>query len=175
MSVLSDTDLTRAIERGTLVVRPLGAKAVQPNSVDLRLAPDVLIATPDGFRPHHLSDDGPLRMERGLFVLGATLEWVEIANGLVGHLWGKSSRAREGLQIHAAGLVDSGWKGQLTLEITMLAPLPRVWLMAGMQIAQLEVVQCSSDCVQLYGSEGVGRYQNSRGPVESRGVVRGAS
>lgn len=175
MTVLSDRDLSRAIARGTLAVRPLGAKAIQPNSIDLRLDPRVLIATPDGFRPHYLTEDGPLRMERSMFVLGATLEWIEIANGLVGHLWGKSSRAREGLQIHAAGLVDSGWQGQLTLEITMLAPLPGIWLMAGMQIAQLSISQSSSDCVAPYGSAGVGRYQGSQGPVESRGRIGRAS
>lgn len=166
--ILSDRDLLRAIERGTLTVRPLGAKAVQPNSIDLRLAPELLIATPDGFKPHHLTDDGPIRLHQGTFVLGATLEWVEIANGHVGFLWGKSSLARLGIQVHAAGLADSGWQGTLTLEIVMLAPLPDVKLTVGMDIAQLVVARSSSDCVLPYGSDGVGRYQRSRGPVPSK-------
>lgn len=171
MTALSDRDLTWALAEGGLVVRPLGMHAMQPNSIDLRLDPNIKIATPDGFRDHHLSDAGPIRMHQGVFVLGATLEWVEIPNGYVGFLDGKSSRAREGIQVHSAGLVDSGWKGQLTLEITMLAPLPKVWLMAGMGITQLRIETTNTLSLRPYGSEGVGRYQGATGPVESRGVV----
>ena len=170
MAVLSDAALTDAIRDGSLVVKPLGERATQPNSIDVRLGAELLVATPDGFRPHHLIDQGPLRLGLHTFVLGSTLEWVEIGNGLTAHVWGKSSRAREGIQVHAAGLVDTGWRGRLTLEIVMLAPLPNVFLMHGMGIAQLQVHEATW-CRKPYGSEGVGRYQDSHGPIESRGVV----
>lgn len=170
MSVLSDLSLRDAITAMRLAVRPLSSDAIQPSSVDLRLGPDILIATPDGFRAHHLIDDGPYRLQQHAFVLGATLEWIEIAADLAGVLAGKSSRAREGIQIESAGLVDGGWRGKLTLEIVMLSPLP-AWLMVGMQIAQLYIHTMTSEAKRPYGSDGVGRYQHSTGPVESRAVV----
>jgi dCTP deaminase len=172
MSVLSDLHLCAAIREGRLVVAPLGSNAIQPNSVDLRLGPVVLIATPDGYRRHHLADDGPLRLGIGMFVLGSTLERVELDDTLCAFVNGKSSRAREGIQIHAAGLVDAGWRGELTLEIQMMAPLPGVWLMHGMQIAQLHVEPLTARCERPYGSDGLGsRYQDSAGPIESRATI----
>ena len=172
MTVLADCDLRTALEMRHLVVTPLGMGAIQPNSIDLRLGAVVKIATPDGFRDHHLSDDGPLRLGLGMFLLGATMEHVELDDTLCGFVHGKSSRAREGIQIHAAGLVDAGWRGELTLEIQMMAPLPAVWLMHGMSIAQLHVEPLSSRCARPYGSDGLGsRYQGSVGPVASRATV----
>lgn len=168
MSVLSDVSIRAAIATGHLRIDPLGEGAIQPNSLDLRLAPSLKIATPDGFKIHHLIDDGRLRLHQGMFILGATLEWIEIPNDHVGFLWGKSSLARKGIQVHAAGLADSGWKGDLTLEIVMLSPLPNVYLEAGMWIAQIVIEQCSSEADNPYGSNGVGRYQRSHGAVESR-------
>lgn len=177
MTVLSDYDLHRRLAPGAeqrLIVEPLGTGAVQPSSIDLRLGPDLLIATPDGYRPHSLTNDGPLRLFQHAFILGATLEWIEVPDDLVGVLVGKSSRAREGLQVEAAGFVDPGWRGNLTLEIVMLSPFP-TFLMAGEMIAQLHVQLLLSRCDRPYGSDGVGRYQNSTGPVESRAVIGRAS
>lgn len=177
--ILSDHDILDRLNLGgarqdELVITPLGDGAIQPSSVDLRLGPKLLIATPDGFREHHLSDDGPYRLHQHTFLLAATLEWVEIPADLVGVLVGKSSRAREGIQVEAAGYVDPGWKGNLTLEIVMLSPQP-TWLLLGQRIAQIRFETLSSPCLAPYGSEGVGRYQNSHGPVQSRAVVGRAS
>lgn len=168
--ILSDSAIHTELAAGGLVIEPLGPDCVQPASVDLRLAPELKIATPDGFRSHHLIDDGPYRLHGGVFLLASTLEWIEIQPHLIGVLVGKSSRAREGIQVEAAGYVDPGWKGQLTLEIKMLSPMP-TWLMAGERIAQLRVETVLGQVQRPYGSQGVGRYQESRGPVESRAVV----
>lgn len=172
--ILPDHELRSALNTGQIKVEPLAADAIQPSSIDLRLGPDLLIATPDGFRSHDLTTS-PFHLTQGAFVLGATLEWVAVPDDLVGVLVGKSSRAREGIQIESAGYCDPGWRGNLTLEITMLAPLPDVWLMAGMLIAQIRFEVLASRCVNPYGSKGVGRYQDSHGPVESRAVVGRAS
>ena len=154
-----------------LIVTPLAPGAIQPSSIDLRLGPKLLIATADGFDPYDLSD-GPLRIYQRHFILGATLEHVEIPPDLVGVLVGKSSRAREGIQVEAAGYVDPGWRGNLTLEIVHLSPQP-VFLMPGMLIAQLRIEQLAAPCRVPYGQ--VGRYQDSIGPVPSRAVVGRAS
>lgn len=170
MSVLSDLGLRAALEARHLIVTPLGAGAIQPNSVDVRLGPLVKLATPDGWRDHHLIDDGALRLHEGMFVLGATLEHIELDDTISAVIEGKSSRAREGIWM-PTGVVDAGWRGELTLEILIVGQLPGRWLMAGMQIGQLIVSPLSSRCGHPYGTPGVGRYQNSAGPIESRAVV----
>lgn len=166
MAVLNDGNLLDALETGALVIRPLAQDALQPSSLDLRLGAELLIATPDGFRSHHLVNDGPLRLRQHAFVLGCTLEWIEIAPHLVGVLAGKSSRAREGIQVESAGLIDAGWKGRLTLEIVMLSPIP-THLTWAMGIGQLYIHTLETTAVRPYGTYGIGRYQNSDGPVES--------
>lgn len=170
MSILSDGNILDALDSGALVVEPIGSDALQPASVDLRLGAELLVATPDGFERHHLIDNGPLRLRQHAFILGATLEWIEIAPSHAGWLAGKSSRAREGIQIESAGLVDPGWKGRLTLEIVMLSPLPR-YLTLGLPIGQLYLGRLETPAIRPYGTYGIGRYQGSRGPVESRAIV----
>lgn len=171
MSVLSDRDIRTAMEYDGLVIRPMGADALQPASVDLQLGPVIKIAQADGgHREHHLIDQGAYLLARGVFVLASTLEHIEIPNGLVGILVGKSSRAREGFAIEDAGYVDPGWRGELTMELDNRSPSPR-WLMHGMYICQIRFETLSSPPTRPYGSEGVGRYQGSTGPVESRAVV----
>jgi dCTP deaminase len=175
MSILSDRDIERWMSTeyaaygsiDPLAIRPMGADALQPASVDLRLGPVIKIAEPDGgHREHHLIDQGPYLLGRGVFILAATLEHVEIPNGLVGIVVGKSSRAREGLVIEAAGYVDPGWRGELTLELDNRGPAPR-WLMHGMYICQIRFETLATPARRTYE----GRYQGSTGPVESRAVV----
>ena len=169
--ILPDVLLREYLDSRLLVVDPLAETAVQPNSIDVRLGPELLVGTPDGWREHHLIDNGPLRLHQGAFILGSTLEWVELPNTMTAVLAGKSSTARRGIQVESAGLVDAGWKGQLTLEIVMLAPVPD-FLTVGMPIGQLYVHMLLTACERPYGSPGLNsRYQHSHGPVPARNGV----
>lgn len=144
MGILSDRDIrSRLKPGGGLVVEPL-YEPIQPASIDLRLGDQIIIPLgghiidpglglgvrdrPQDFVTHYL--------EPGGFVLGCTLERVEIPPHLIGHLEGKSSLARFGLQIESAGYVDPGWKGRLTLEIKNLG-LDTIVLRPGMLICQI--------------------------------------
>ena len=170
MTILSDRDIRAYLAGGVLHIDPLGPEAIRPASVDLRLGPALLIDTPDGHRTHHLIDDGPYRLHRPDFVLGATLERITIPNTLAGVLAGKSSRAREGLVLESAGYCDPGWDGALTVELTNLSPRPVV-LTVGMWIGQIRFETLLSRCSRPYGSDASSHYQFSTGPVESRGAV----
>ena len=94
------------------------------------------------------------------FVLGQTLEWVELPVDLVARLEGKSSLGRLGLLIHStAGYVDPGWKGNLTLELSNVANLP-IALYHGMKIGQISFFKMSSPVDRPYGSKDLGsKYQ----------------
>lgn len=168
MTILADVAIRAALESGRVMIRPLGEDAVQPGSVDLRLGPVLKIAQYRGHRLHHLIDDGPYWLSQFTFVLGATLEWVEVHEDLSGILAGKSTRARQGVILENAGFVDAGWRGELTLEMFALSPAP-VLLTHGMKIGQIRFEQMTSRAERPYGCDGLGsHYQGSHGPEVAR-------
>jgi len=169
VAILSDRDIRSAIDTGEIEVVPLEDGAIRPASVDLRLGARMRIADPnepDGWRYHDLRER-PLRLYHGSFVLAHTLETVTLPNDLAGVLAGKSSRAREGIQVEAAGYVDPGWSGELTIEVTRLRPGVSV-LTLGMPICQIRFETLSSPAERPYGSDRTSHYQGSRGAVPSR-------
>ena len=182
LMLLSDRDLTKAIEAGELGVAPFDAALMQPSSIDVRLDslfrvfnnhlythidPSVeqdgltsLMAVPDG---------EPFVLHPGEFVLASTLEVVSLGDQLAAHLDGKSSLGRIGLLTHStAGFIDPGFSGHITLELSNVANLP-ITLWPGMKIGQLCVFRLSSPAEHPYGSAIYGsRYQGQRGPTASR-------
>jgi dCTP deaminase len=105
----------------------------------------------------------------GEFVLGRTLEWVELPDDVVARIEGKSSIGRLGLIVHAtAGFVDPGFKGTLTLEITNLTRVP-IKLSPNLLIAQLSFMTLDAPAERPYGSEELGsHYQGQLAATESR-------
>jgi len=180
--MLSDRTLSEALESGRIEIDPLGANAIQPSSIDLRLAAQFRI-----FRNHtravidvkqdlsdltemvEMTNGQPFILHPGEFVLGSTLERVKVPDDLVARIEGKSSLGRLGLLIHStAGFVDAGWNGQLTLELSNVASLP-ITLYPEMKIGQISFMQMTTPADQPYGSAAVGsKYQNQDGPVASR-------
>src|SRR6187397_1422265 len=182
MSVLSDRDIRAAIEAGEVVIRPYDPKDLQPSSVDLHLDRrfrvfrnnrypyiDVRSPQPDLTEMLHVADDEPFVLHPGEFVLGQTLEWVELPNDLVARLEGKSSLGRLGLLIHStAGYVDPGWEGNLTLELSNVANLP-ITLYDGMKIGQISFQRLSSPAEVGYGDASIGsKYRGQTDPTASR-------
>jgi dCTP deaminase len=180
--VLSDGTIRRLVEAGRIKIEPWDAERVQPASVDLRLG--------DSFRVFHnhrttaidlreppvnlteevkVEEGDPFVIHPGEFVLGRTLEWVELPDDIVARIEGKSSLGRLGLIVHAtAGFCDPGWKGTLTLELNNLTRVP-IKLYPGLPIAQLSFMTLDAPAERPYGSEGLGsHYQGQRAATESR-------
>jgi dCTP deaminase len=168
--ILSDSNIRTYLAEGKLAIVPLGDDAIRPASVDLRLGPLLTIPdpnSPDGWRTHDLRE-APYRLYQGGFVLGHTLEWIELPPWLAGVLAGKSSRAREGLIVESAGYVDPGWRGEVTVEMANLAPAPFI-LTDGTPIAQIRLEMLLTPAERDYSHpEMRSHYQDSRGPVPSR-------
>ena len=181
MSVLSDRDIRAAMQAGRVRVDPYDPSCLQPSSVDLHLDRefrvfrnnrypyiDVRQAQPDLTEIVSIEDDEPFILHPGEFVLGQTLEWVELPDDLVARLEGKSSLGRLGLLIHStAGYVDPGWKGNLTLELSNVANLP-IALYFGMKVGQISFFRMSSPVERPYGSKELGsKYQGQSQPTAS--------
>lgn len=182
MSVLSDLSLRAALSSLSCVrlkVDGMTPDALQPSSVDLTLGPVITVPVvgqrvrfatneyPQRFR-HERCDGEPFELKPGMSVLAATAEQVAIPNDLVGLLLGKSTVARVFVQVEAAGLLDPGYTGNPTLEITNHGP-HTVFLDAGVQIAQLVMLRMTTPAERPYGSESLrSRYQGDRFPQPAK-------
>ena len=181
--VLSDRSIKEALHEGRIVLRPLDPADIQPASVDLHLDRKVLVFS-NSRQPFidvresmdeltemvEMPDENhPFILHPGEFVLGSTMEHIELPDDLVARLEGKSSLGRIGLVIHStAGFVDPGWKGNLTLELSNLARLP-ITLYYGMKIGQISFLRLTTPAERLYGSESLGsKYQGQTEPTASR-------
>jgi len=70
--------------------------------------------------------------------------------------------------IHAtAGIVDPGYEGQITLELSNLGTAP-VALLPGMRVSQLVFTKLTSPAARPYGTARGSKYQGQRGPQASR-------
>jgi dCTP deaminase len=180
--ILSDVDLEKELANGRLVIDPLGPNAVQPSSVDLRVGDqfrvfnnsrypfiDVRQPMEDLTELVTTEGDGPFILHPGEFVLGTTIERVELPDDLVARLEGKSSLGRLGLLIHStAGFIDAGYRGHLTLELSNVANLP-ITLYPGMKIGQISLFQLSTPARSPYGTERLrSKYLDQVGPTASR-------
>ncbi len=180
--ILSDRDIRKAIEEGRIGLDPFDPTDIQPSSVDLHVDryfrtfhnaryPYIDVKKPmDGLTELvDVKEDEPFILHPGEFVLGSTLEYVQLGHDLVARLEGKSSLGRLGLLIHStAGYVDPGFEGHLTLELSNVANLP-ITIYPGMKIGQISFFQLTSEAENPYGSKKVGsKYQGQRGPTPSR-------
>ena len=180
--VLSDRTIKEELEKGHIVISPLDPNDIQPASVDLHLDRNILVFA-NSRRPYidvkegledltqmvEIQEDSPFILHPGEFVLGNTLENIELPADLVARLEGKSSLGRIGLVIHStAGFVDPGWKGHLTLELSNLARLP-ITLYRGMKIGQISYLRLTTPADRVYGSPSLGsKYQGQTMPTASR-------
>jgi len=140
--VLSDKEIASAIKNGELRILPSEFR-LNPAGVDLRIDRDI-----------HLEPKQQL--------LVASMERVELSNGIVGFLHLRSSLAREGLFASLA-LVDPGFRGQLTVSLYNSGD-STVNLGKGERFIQLSLLRLGKPAINKYA----GRYQNSSGVVASR-------
>ena len=103
MSVLADRDIRSELESGRVRIDPYDPVDLQPSSVDLHLDRsfrvfrnnryayiDVRQSQPDLTELLTIRDDEPFILHPGEFVLGQTVEWVELPDDLVARLEGKA-------------------------------------------------------------------------------------
>jgi dCTP deaminase len=183
--ILSDRDILDRLRDGDLVVEPIDDldMQVQPASIDLRLGSEFLefqrtnipcihpnreAEVSEYVTETHVSEGDEFILHPGDFVLGTTKERVEIPPDLLASVEGRSSLGRLAVVIHAtAGIVDPGYKGQITLELSNLGTAP-VALSPGMRVSQLIFTEMKSAAERPYGTDRGSKYQDQTGPQASR-------
>ena len=180
--VLSDRTIRRLLGEGRIGIDPFEDALVQPSSVDVRVDRwfrvfrnsrypyiDVKQEQEELTELVEIDDETPFILHPGEFVLGSTLERIQLPDDLVARLEGKSSLGRLGLLIHStAGFIDPGWDGHVTLELSNVANLP-ITIYFGMKIGQVSFVQMTEAAETPYGAGSLGsKYQGQQGPTPSR-------
>lgn len=183
--ILSDIDILNELEDGRLKIDPLEDidTQIQPSSVDLRLGSEFLtfnytnipyIDPRDETQTNTytseitIDDDEIFVLHPGDFVLGTTQETVEMPADLVAEVNGRSSLGRLGVLVHAtAGVVDPGYRGEITLELSNIGRAP-IALTPGMRICQILITELRTEADRPYGEERGSKYQGQRGPEGSK-------
>lgn len=104
-----------------------------------------------------------LVLRPGVLYLGATIERLH-APRHAAIVAGKSSPARKGLRVEAAGLVEPGFDDQVTLEIEVAGPLV---VYPGWPVAQVRFETVVGE-VEPYAKRGHYANGQAQGPVASR-------
>lgn len=160
---LVDHQIQAAQNSGELTITPWNQQQLQPASYDLTLADLFAQQFGDGWYRDYDPDGRDIYP--GEFLLASTVETIRLGPTIAGQVEGKSTWARRGLQIHAAGFVDPGFQGQITLELFNMSPWP-IQLTPGVLIAQIKLEQLSAKPHKLYGDPTLkSHYQNQEGPT----------
>lgn len=174
--VLSDRTILKYNEKGLLITDPLDPVQVQPNSVDLTVASSCKYIVPNatvhgqpavdiGKRIDYASGavGQPKRIDgiwkdRPYFYIGpqqfillASNEILNIPNGIIAFVQGRSSIARLGIQTEQAGLIDAGFNGTITFEVYNQTEYPII-IYEGTRIAQVYFFKAQY-ANRLYGTE----------------------
>lgn len=189
--VLSDKTITKYMKKGLLIENEIDPIQIQPNSVDLTLGntwktlrPNCVtdgvdaidtkkeviydsgyfelgIPAVDG---EEASDRQFIEINPGEFILLASREILNIPNGILSFVQGRSSIARLAIQTEQAGLIDAGFRGTITFEVFNQSQFPII-LYEGMRIAQVYFFKAQY-AKKLYGKEKNSKY---KGQIEATG------
>lgn len=190
MSILSDGEIVEALEAGQIVIDPLielddhilvngvaSSSFIQPCTIDLHLGPRFGEIQPmpmiDRYGPDPIGPTVTYRTAEkfwllsGEFIICGTAENITLVDPtLVAVLSGKSTLARDGLHVEAAGLVDPGWLGNLTLEVFNAGPATII-LRPGQPICQIHFVRMDQPAVRLYGHHDLGSHYQGATQAEA--------
>lgn len=153
---MSDRSIRAQMGKGRIDIHPIPPDhAFQPCSVDLRLGRSFYVPFAPAHRPQQKEPIGWLIsdlyvLQPGKFILASTHETVMLSSSFMAQVHGKSTLARLGLQVEAAGLVDPGFEGTITLELVNLSPGP-IPLSAGMPVCQMTFERLDWPADRPYG------------------------
>ena len=159
MSVLSDKSIRRLMHAifGQNGINP---DQIQPCSVDLRLDKELKTITGESIS----IEKEPYTLQPDEFILGSTVEEINLSYDLLGRVEGRSSIGRLGVMVHVtAGFIDPGFHGNITLEIKNVSDQPFT-LNYEDRLCQVVFEKLDWECENSYD----GKYQGDTGVVCSR-------
>jgi dCTP deaminase len=153
--LLNDSAIRRYIDEQSIKIEPdITDEQIQPASLDVRMGEEAYAPESDT----KLGGD-MIAIDPGQFLLGTTLDRIEMPSFLAAQLTGRSSIGRKGVIVHAtAGWIDPGFNGQITLEMFNMSH-ETVWFEPGDRVAQLVFFPLTAPALEPYD----GQYQDQVG------------
>ncbi len=154
------------------VFKPTSIPYIDPQNPETHNAHTTIVDVEDGSEqqpllPHLPNGPRAFVLHPGEFVLGVTIENLELPNDIAGRLEGRSSLGRLGIVIHStAGHFDPGWQGNIVLEITNIGVVP-VLLYPGMRFCQMVFEMVSSPVDVQYHQKAGNKYAGQTDPKSS--------
>lgn len=153
--MLSDSTIRKLVETGKLVIKPYSEKHVGPCNLEIHLGDEFVV---DGKKLKARS----FELEPFQFILGHTVEWMEMPRDIAGIYDGTTTLARMGVSSHQSSLlIHPGFRGNLTLEI-FNASNKRIVIKAGMEVGQVMFFRLDKPAEFPYGTRR-GEYQGQKG------------
>lgn len=170
--ILSDKTVLQELQAGNIVIDPFNPKHLNPNSVDLTLAPQFKVykrGVLDPRQPNPTIDltipETGFILEPGEVYLYACNERIGVKNNIRAKVEGKSSLGRLGLFIHVtAGFIDTGFEGNLVLELVATRPIK---VYPDMKICQVEFARVEGEILETYDQKSGSKYHGQTGVQES--------
>lgn len=188
MAILSDKELEEIIRDKKAIYNEEGPEIdfelqLGPSSFDLRLGYEFGILNTrklekidtrnmESYNSYiekevHDSSEGVV-IHPGEFILGGTLETINVPEDLVARVEGRSSYGRLGIIVHAtAGYIDPGFEGDITLEMQNLGNAP-VKLYSEDRICQVVFETMTGAARRPYGEKKDTKYMGQTGATGSR-------
>jgi dCTP deaminase len=154
MAVLSDADISKRLQDGTLRIGAYNEGNLTPNGYDVTID-EVWVPSTD-----ERSREGTVSVPaREWFVIG-TREYLELPVDLVGEIWIRTTWVRRGI-LSSFGRIDAGFHGNLTFSAYNASSVS-VDVPVGDRFAQVVFEELSSPPIKAY-RERSGNYHGQRG------------
>ena len=183
--ILSDRDIKKALAEGRIKLAPAPDFETQLGScsLDLHLGNEFQIfrrskiacidihdteKMKDVMETITIPEEEAIVLQPGELVLATTVEWLEIADDLVGRIEGRSSLGRLGIIVHGtASVFDPGWRGKPVMELGNLGVVP-VLLYPGMRACSFTFEEVSSKVEVPYYLKKKNKYAGQETPLASK-------
>lgn len=190
--VLNDTDIKNAIANKEIEITGHELLYIGPSSVDLHLDNNAMILDEDKIKKSAFKQVGDqyfkglkfgdpdskdmfteyndwdeIVIYPGEFYILSTVERIKFADDIVGFVQGRSSIARLGINIHAAGFCDAGFEGTITLEVTNFTKFP-ISIPKGTRIGQMVFARAQSKAEVPYNKKKDSKYNGQSGPTTTK-------
>lgn len=179
---LSDAEVVLKLMQDEIVLSPLLSTDQIGMTIDLRLGTEFVVKKMDRLTHldpvdfHRIEASNPQEilgyydsvkivdplsrfvLHPGQFALGCTLEFLSLPSHIGGLLEGRSSWAREGLNVHStAGIIHPGHRGIIVFELMNAGTHP-IPLHPGIRVAQLLLYELDNASIHPYGPKSRAKY-----------------
>jgi len=154
MTILSDVDIKKSLEKKDLGIEPFEDKNLTPNGYDLSIDEIFIKKTNEHVR------SGIAKIPPLTWFAISTKEYIKMGELLTSQLWIRSSYARKGIMA-SFGKVDAGFHGTLTISCFNSNDEP-LQIPIGDRFCQIVFENLASTPSELYDKKS-GTYQNQLG------------